>query len=510
MPEPRRFPIPRLVSIAVALLALMLSGCGLTPRAYSQLPGLQHNEACRSLLAEMQQRVRDAGASQALGQPLRDFPYLRSDRFLASFRQQLDSPAQRQHWQRRLYALGARARSLELDNLAPPFSLAERDRIESCISMLAAQDRRNPDYFATLQRQSRVADAYHDGLRLLGLFPLTRLPVLQAIEAEQATWKRLFNDPILQQQPSRLYRPAPFPSTSPPLDAGQISDWLSQARQGNPLGIPELPTDRLWRLFAHFAPVWKIYQHSDDDRIGRPYWSSAGSRQASLPAVDIEDPVSYLQPGYTRFGGQSLLQLNYMVWFPARSRQQRYDIYAGRLDGLIWRVTLAADGGVLSYDSIHACGCYHKLYPQPGRARLRDLADGAEQPMIITDGVPPAGAGPLVIHVQPQNHYIIGLSADRGTAGSRYRTEGYQRLLQLPLQRPLQAPLQAGADAGRRSLFGAEGRVAASARLERWLLWPMGVESAGAMRQWGHHAISFTDNRHFDDPFLLELFFEPD
>ncbi len=37
----------------------------------------------------------------------------------------------------------------------------------------------------------------------------------------------------------------------------------------------------------------------------------------------------------------------------------------------------------------------------------------------------------------------------------------------------------------RKSMFGENGIVAGKSRKERWLLWPMGVEDTGAMRQWG-------------------------
>ena len=58
-----------------------------------------------------------------------------------------------------------------------------------------------------------------------------------------------------------------------------------------------------------------------------------------------------------------------------------------------------------------------------------------------------------------------------------------------------------------RSLFGEDGLVVGTGRSERFLLWPMGVPSAGAMRQWGHHATAFVGRRHFDDPGLVEAGF---
>jgi hypothetical protein len=57
---------------------------------------------------------------------------------------------------------------------------------------------------------------------------------------------------------------------------------------------------------------------------------------------------------------------------------------------------------------------------------------------------------------------------------------------------------------GTRSLYAADGLVTGTERAERFLFWPMGIASAGAMRQWGHHATAFVGRRHFDDPNLLD------
>jgi hypothetical protein len=63
---------------------------------------------------------------------------------------------------------------------------------------------------------------------------------------------------------------------------------------------------------------------------------------------------------------------------------------------------------------------------------------------------------------------------------------------------------------GTRSLYQPDGLVAGSARGERFFFWPMGIESAGQMRQWGHHATAFVGRRHFDDAYLIEKYFEID
>jgi hypothetical protein len=56
-------------------------------------------------------------------------------------------------------------------------------------------------------------------------------------------------------------------------------------------------------------------------------------------------------------------------------------------------------------------------------------------------------------------------------------------------------------------MFDRTGIVPGTQRLERYLLWPTGVLSPGAMRQWGTHAVAFVGRRHFDDPFYLEEMF---
>jgi hypothetical protein len=63
-------------------------------------------------------------------------------------------------------------------------------------------------------------------------------------------------------------------------------------------------------------------------------------------------------------------------------------------------------------------------------------------------------------------------------------------------------------DGGNRSLFGDKGLIAGSERLERFTLWPTGILSVGAMRQWGTHATGFIEEQQFDDADLLGKYFE--
>ena len=59
-------------------------------------------------------------------------------------------------------------------------------------------------------------------------------------------------------------------------------------------------------------------------------------------------------------------------------------------------------------------------------------------------------------------------------------------------------------------MFDRYGLVPGTQRLERYILWPTGVLSPGALRQWGHHAVAFVGRRHFDDPFYMQKMYIPD
>ncbi|MBK8570293.1 MAG: hypothetical protein IPN81_10185 [Nitrosomonadales bacterium] len=65
------------------------------------------------------------------------------------------------------------------------------------------------------------------------------------------------------------------------------------------------------RLFDTFAPVWEVDVVDNNDRIGMARWDNG-------PVVDVARPTLYRKVSHTRFGDQVLLQLNYIVWFPAR------------------------------------------------------------------------------------------------------------------------------------------------------------------------------------------------
>ncbi|MBL8248357.1 MAG: hypothetical protein JNK95_08360, partial [Candidatus Competibacter sp.] len=155
-------------------------------------------------------------------------------------------------------------------------------------------------------------------------------------------------------------------------------------------------------------------------------------------------------------------------------------------------------GQALLYDSIHACGCYHQLFPGPALRLRPETAQWAEPPL-APQPAPALGHGErLILRLSSGSHSVQRVYADRPGRTIALDERDYMALYTVPVE-----------NGAARSLFGPDGLVAGSERAERWWLWPMGVASPGAMRERGRHAIAFVGRRHFDDADLLDRLFQP-
>jgi hypothetical protein len=426
------------------------------------------------------------------------FPFLRTDRFLASFRHQPLSDAAHEQWLEQMRQLDESLLLMETANLpqaAAKAVLAEaplpgslEQILGQCGSRLVKAALQRPENQPILRQHARVPDTYRSWQRIAGAYWIMQYPAKVALDRLHKKLAASFAQP-LEELPvqGRLIRYAPQPGGI--LTSAEIAAMLHAAYQ-NPLGMPALPDEKREHLFNQFAPVWEIDTRNDTDKIGRVYLTGQGE-----PRIDVRHPVVYRKQAYTRRQGRILLQLIYQIWLPAREKTGWADLYGGDLDSVIWRVTLSPEGVPIAYDSIHACGCYYLLFPGPGHRSVAPK-DGAEKILSPTriDAVQPGQR--LLLRLEARTHYLQqpAVIPEAGhTPEAFYETRPYESLLSLPLP-----------DGSRRSLFGRDGTIAASARPERYLFWPYGVPSPGAMRQWGMHAIAFIGRRHFDDPFLLE------
>lgn len=457
-------------------------------------------ETCQDLIRRVDQRVADRHMTDAEAARVEGFPYLRTNRFLASFRAELvaqpNSAPVWEDWIERMRALDRTAREIELRNLG---AANIEDTVEACATSMLDADLEDPNFAARVAEKVRVPTHYDDGVRALGLYPLTQLGVALGFENWKAENLPSFKlDPEIWQASEQRY------SVDKPADMTLITQQdvaaLIDLASNNALGIPDLEGSVLESIARLYAPVFAVESNSGADQIGKPVWDEAGQ-----PTTDPQDPLLYIRLSHTRFDGEVLPQLVYSIWFPARPRTGPLDILGGAMDGLYWRVTLDRKGEPLIYDTFHACGCYHLFFPaeEVRRVHVAEDDDLREEPLVpIVAPVLKTGER-LVVHVAGTSHYVRGLSttAEDGHAISLRPVD--------EMEGPSYGLRSVESGGGQyKSIYEPDGLMAGTARLERFLLWPMGISSPGAMRQWGTHATAFVGERHADDPFLFEQAFE--
>lgn len=449
--------------------------------------------SCLALFKAADDVVADADATDAEAVRVPGFPYLRANRFLASFADRNLSRPAFDAWVRRLRDLDRQARSKERANLATPNeTMPPPGALDRCAARLIEHDFSGQQYRDLLRESVRVPDSYNRWAQVLGLYPLPAIPVRFGIMSLHRAQRADFESPG-GGAPTRVYAP---PAT--PYDPAAVRRIL-RGMPRDALGVPRPGRRGRERLLNAFAPVFEVETQTSDDRIGAPAYDAAGR-----VSIDTTAPTVYRRLAFTRFHGEIVIQLVYTAWFPARTPSGFWDPFAGKLDGVIWRVSLDPDGRPILYDSIHACGCYHLFFPvEPWRlAEAGQHGFHAEPPLAPVPGPTPGPGRRIRLTVKSATHYLSGVAAVAERPADRasghlahpraYRLADEERLRSLPHPR------------GRKSLYGPDGLIADSERAERFFLWPMGVPSAGAMRQWGHHATAFFGTRHFDDADLLE------
>jgi hypothetical protein len=472
---------------ATLAAAVLFAGCAALPPEAPQVA------ECRANFLGLDEKVDAADARNGGAYRIPGFPYLRANRFLASYRYEADGP-QFDVWVGHLRALDLAARESELRNLGWDEPAEELRHLDRCGKQWAARDLRDPERREQLREAAKVPDDYSLVRRTLGFYPVAVPFLNMGINNFNDSVREDYARPWTQlDAPGKtvLWRP----DGAAPVGAAHGRDW-----NVDPLGIPTIKPELWQQLLRRHAPQWQIETDAEFDRPGAPVLRDG------KPTADVARPVTYAHGTYTRFGHKVLPQLVYTVWFTERPKEGRFDSYGGALDGVVWRVTLDTDGAPLLYDTIHACGCYHYYY-MPERAQsargakplVRKPQGGFwDEPVLFPQE--PVPDQPFAIRLASRTHYVRRLvPLHEAPAGEQreYRLADYDELLSLP----------DGKD-GRKSLFCEDGLVCGTERLERFWLWPAGIKSAGAMRQWGRHPTSFVGRSHFDEARLLDRLFE--
>lgn len=472
-----------LVAVLIAA-AVVSAGCSAPAEAPSMpermpadFPGLGD---CREMFAEADARIDAAGVRHAAYYRVPGFPYLRTDRVLASFRNEVDGIDDVGTWVRRMRELDYEARFYELRNLDIP----DQDRanlhtdLYRCGRGLAFVDLEN-DANLDYLREVAVPPPEHSGpARRYGVTSLAR-PLLGAyVRHRQAEVRETFAQPLAPDGAKLRYWQA-TDTRQRALAPDDFDEVLA-----DPLGFPGM-IGSAWQALAemHAPAIW-VDTASVAGAPGAPTWRDG------VPVVDSTDPTVYYQAGFTRMGEQRLVQISYVLFFGSADADG-----ASAMDSLVWRVTLDRDAAPLLYDSIPASGWPHTVFPLQGLEPRAVTASG--DPVLAPQSSVPERRPVLRVGGSPA---ALQRVASREQANpdrvGRYRLENYDALYTLPV-----------AGGGTRSLFSPAGTIAGSgggfapwARLA-------GIPEPGALRQLGRLPTGFVGDGQFDDPYLLERLF---
>lgn len=476
---------------ATLLFSLVLTACQGTSNRVSTNSTTQHLLAnCSADIHGFRNLVNRDGVTDAGSPALPFYPLLHSNRFLHGLSHSVESDIEIQEWTMLLAALSINARASENKNLSTPWSDSSLEQLAECSRNFAAEPEYEKSRIEVLNavRQSEFPAHYLNGRQALGALALLR-PFLKqrilALHADERRW--FFEEESFPRSNSYEYDAM---SNSP--TARSVADWMRAAYASNELSLPLLPQLRLDSLFAKHAPSLQIEFTDDNDQIGAPEW--IGNRVS----INSDKPTAYTLPSMTLFEGRKLLQLNYVFWLAERKPNSLVDLYSGKVDSIIWRVTLDEEGQVLLYDSIHSCGCYHKYFVASDSLVAKEQPTSQEPANIFRLDAVTTHDG-LSLGITANEHYVVAVNSRSQNTQQQaipYDLVPYELLHNLE------------DDGSHRSLFDEQGLVAGSERLERFTLWPTGILSVGAMRQWGTHATGFIAEQHFDDASLFELYFE--
>jgi hypothetical protein len=177
-------------NLLFAFFLVFLIGCAaLSPQ---KIPFLSERpEECQEFLNRLDEEVKEAGARDASNFPIPGFPYLRTNRFLASLGNNLQNDQQREQWVRWMQRLDLISRRKEILNLpdeailslgtgktGQPDREALVSRVEYCSDRLLEHDRARSDFYETLYPLVKVPDEYSFARRTVGLYPLFSIAVI--------------------------------------------------------------------------------------------------------------------------------------------------------------------------------------------------------------------------------------------------------------------------------------------------------------------------------------------
>ena len=403
--------------VCVALLAACVATPEPLPKPELREAGLPGLEDCRGSFEATDARVAAAGAGHHGYQRIPGFPYLRTDRTLASFAEEVQSAEAVGTWVRRMRAHDAEAREYELQNVG--LQNPERHNLHTdlyrCGRGLAFIDLEVPGNLALLRAQAaRIAAGPPPERGLERLGEMLAAPVRAIRESSRrASVREVFDMP-------------------PPEHSAEVV-WEGEATRQRglvPLRLDELRRDALgypgmigsaWRALAekHAPQLW-LDGVAAGTSPAALYWDEQQRLRART-----ETPTVYYRIDFRRDGSRMLPEIDYVVFLPAESSETPR--------ALRWTVTLGPDVEPLLYESPHPAGSPHRVFPAAAGAER--LLSGLPSSLILRPKV--ADGERALIRIAGEDPPDIVSVLNRQAANPaklrQYRLAPYEQLFTLPL-----------------------------------------------------------------------------
>jgi len=156
---------------------------------------------------------------------------------------------------------------------------------------------------------------------------------------------------------------------------------FTPGQDSRPLSRKQLAAAAPETLVNYYSPIF-VQQRVDTKAQRFPYppeYDMIGQAHlqretnGKLKSYVAGSPKVYTICKKLRIDGQEHVQLTYTAWYPAHPRMKAIDLEVAGIDSCVLRITLDADNAPLLYETIAACGCFHKVFVE------RWVEDAAKQ-----------------------------------------------------------------------------------------------------------------------------------
>jgi hypothetical protein len=279
-------------------------------------------------------------------------------------------------------------------------------------------------------------------------------------------------------------------------------------------------------LVSYYSPVF-IQQRVDTAAQRHPYppeYDEIGEAhvrhepKGELKSFVGGQPKVYALYEKRKLGSGDHVQLTYTAWYPAHPRMKTIDLEEADIDSCVVRVTLDAENAPLFYETIAACGCFHKVFVQrrveegaattfgaPEKGKKYSIERGVKGEIdwevagVVDE--PRDGARRPAVFIKAGDHKVLGLGS---TARLRIPQNADRRPYALADYSDLYA-LTVDGGTEEAPFFDLGGKVRGAQRKERFIFSFIGVDDAGQPRSVDQIKLHF-DQSTWSDPTIYERF----